>query len=488
MSQLDFSKANYTAVISDLHLCEAEPIHPKYPLWKKFKTAEFFYDETFQNFLLEIQKKSHGGPVELILNGDIFDFDSVTSIPQYPLFRISKVEKARGLFPIEDRSQYKIQVILRDHPLFIESLRNFIRTGNRVVFVIGNHDLELHFISVQKEILDTLMLTTEEKKQVRFVEWFYISNKDTLIEHGNQYDPYCVCEDPVNPFVKGYNTVQLKLPFGNLACRYILNGMGFFNPHVDSNYIMGVKEYIGIFLRYMARAQPLIVLDWLGGALLTLYYSFKERLAAPIKNPYTIEDKIERIASSANATPRMVREMKELIAEPAASQPFLLMRELWLDRFFMIFVTFLVVIQMMILVRGIYQISFFWALIPMSLFAPFFLFYSKSVSSLVSGYKEPDDRILAMVSSITKVQRVVFGHTHIVRHEMIGFVEHLNSGCWSPAFLDIECTKPLDQKTFVWISPEDNSELRKAEIFRYDGKVAAPLLQIPVRSKSPHSA
>jgi UDP-2,3-diacylglucosamine pyrophosphatase LpxH len=428
---------------------------------------------------------SQGKAIELILNGDVFDFDSVTSLPQHPLFRISKIEKMRGLFPTEERSLYKIQRILSDHPVFTKELARFISHGNRVVFVLGNHDLELHFPLVQEEILKSLELPDEARSRVRFVEWFYISNKDTLVEHGNQYDPYCVCEDPINPFIRGYSTDQLKLPFGNLACRYILNGMGFFNPHVDSNYIMGVKEYVNIFLRYMARAQPFIVLDWLFGALVTLYYSFKERLAVPLRNPYTIEDKIERIAKKANATPRMVREMKELIAEPAASRPFLLMRELWLDRFFLISVSFLIIIQAMVIIRSVYHISFFWALIPLAIFAPFFLFYSNSVSSLVSGYKEPDDRVMAMASSITKVQRIVFGHTHLIRHEMIGFVEHLNSGCWSPAFLDVECTKPLDQKTFIWISPDVISTSRKAEVFRYNGKVASPLHQsISQKSKA----
>ncbi len=75
-----------------------------------------------------------------------------------------------------------------------------------------------------------------------------------------------------------------------------------------------------------------------------------------------------------------------------------------------------------------------------------------------------------MASAITRVQRIVYGHTHHARHEVIGAVEHLNSGCWSPAFLDVECTKPIDQKTFVWISPTDQGA-RQAELLRFiDGK------------------
>lgn len=476
----DFKTSSHTAIISDLHLCEAEPVNLRFPLWKKFKTRQFFFDDVFESFLKHCEERAQGAPVELVLNGDIFDFDSVLKMPDEPVFHMSWLEKHRGLFPIEERSRYKIEVILQDHAEWIRALREFVLRGNRAVFVIGNHDLELHFAEVQAEIYKHLALPDDKQMQVRFVEWFYISNQDTLIEHGNQYDPYCICEDPINPYVRGYNFVSLKLPFGNLACRYLMNGMGFFNPHVDSNYIMSIPEYIRFFLKYMLRAQPGLVLTWFWGSVVTLLHSFFDRLAAPIRNPLKIEDRVAFIAEKANAEPRMVRELKELFVAPAASNPFLLARELWLDRAFIIFVAFYLIFQLMVVVRSIYEISFFWAFIPLFMLLPFFLFYSKSVTSLVSGYKEPDDRVLAMTSAITKVNRIVYGHTHHTRHEIIGSVEHLNSGCWSPAFLDVECTKPLDQKTFVWISPSE-SGARQAELFKFvDGK--AELLLNPGRS------
>jgi Uncharacterized protein conserved in bacteria len=473
----DFTKAQHTAIISDLHLCEAEPVNLKYPLWKKFKTREFFFDDTFELFVKKMEEMSGGQPVELILNGDIFDFDSVLKIPDEPVFRIHWLERHRGLYPREERSRYKISVILKDHAKFVNVLKDFILRGNRAIFVIGNHDLELHYPSVQAEVLQHLDLPEDKRDQVRFVEWFYISNQDTLIEHGNQYDPYCVCEDPVNPFVKGYNYVTLKLPFGNLACRYILNGLGFFNPHVDTNYIMTLPQYIKFFIKYMLRAQPLLILTWLGGSLITLAESFLDRLASPIRNPLKIEDRVAAIAEKANAEPRMVRELKELFVGPAASQPFLLARELWLDRAFIVFIAFFLIFEVMVFVRSVFEISMFWAFIPLFMLLPFFLFYSKSITSLVSGYKEPDDRVLAMTSAITKVSRVIYGHTHHPRHEIIGSVEHLNSGCWSPAFLDVECTKPVDQKTFVWISP-DNVGVRQAELMKFvDGNAEAVSLR-----------
>lgn len=468
--QADFRSAQYTAVISDLHLTDAEPVNLRFPLWKKFKTRQFFFDDIFEGFLKHLEERASGSTVELVLNGDIFDFDSVMTLPDQPVFHVNWFERHRGLFPRSERSRFKIEKILKDHAEFIKALRGFILRGHRVVFVIGNHDLELHFPVVQEEIRKQLDLSDEKQAQVRFVEWFYISNKDTLIEHGNQYDPYCLCDDPVNPYVRGYNYVALKLPFGNLACRYISNGMGFFNPHVDTNYIMTLSEYVKFFFKYMWRAQPGLVFTWFWGALATLLHASVDRLSSPIRNPLRIEDRVSIIAEKANAEPRMVREMKELFAAPAASQPLLLARELWLDRAFMVFIAFFLIFQLMVFVRSVYEISFFWAFIPLFMLLPFFLFYSRSVNSLVSSYKEPDDRVLAMASAITKVQRIIYGHTHHTRHEIIGSVEHLNSGCWSPAFLDVECTKPIDQKTFIWIAPLDGGS-RQAELLKYfDGK------------------
>ncbi|MCK6597090.1 MAG: metallophosphoesterase [Bdellovibrionaceae bacterium] len=467
MSDTDFSKAKYTAIISDLHLCDAEPIRPKYPLWKKYKTREFFYDDQIQLFLKKIQAQANYEPIELVLNGDIFDFDSITSYPLDAIYKISWLEKMRGLKPREERSLYKINKIITDHDLFFKSIKEFIESGNKVIFIFGNHDVELHFKVVQEAILKSLDLKDDLKNQIRFNEWFYISNKDTLIEHGNQYDPYCVFDDPINPFVKAYNYLYMKLPFGNLASRYIMNGMGFFNPHSDSNYIMGFLDYIKMFIKYMAKAQPFLILTWFMGAIWTLFYTIKDQFAESIRNPLATEERVNYIAFKSNATPRQVRELKELFVENANRDPFLIMKELWLDRAFLIFISFFVIFQIFSVLKNIFGISLFWGFIPLFMLVPFFMFYTKSIVSLVSGYKEPDEKILATAGYITGVSRIVFGHTHITRHEMIGSIEHLNSGTWSPGYLDIECTQPIGQKNYVWIYPNSEGSAREAKLLKH---------------------
>lgn len=471
----DFKKSKYTAIISDLHICEEEPAHPKYPLWKKYKTREFFFDLEFERFLKSIEEKANHEKVELVMNGDIFDFDSVLKLPEFPLFRIRWLERKRGLKPTEERSKFKIRTILKDHPIWLNALREFLLKGNRVIFVIGNHDMELHFTSVQQEIINQINLPKDLQENIRFVEWFYISNEDTLIEHGNQYDRFCVCEDPVSPFIRGYNNIYLKIPFGNLATRYIMNGLGFFNPHVSTTWIMDFADYIKFFYRYMIKAQPLIILTWFFGALFTVYDAFLERALPTIRSPLKIEDRVNFIAAKSNADPRMVRELKEVFADPASSNLILLAQELWLDRAFLIFISFYIIFQIMVFIKAAVDISFFWAFIPLLLMLPFFLFYSRSHSSKVAEYSVADEKDLAIAAAITKVNRVVHGHTHVAKHEVVGPVEYLNSGTWSPGFEDVECTKPFGKKYFIWLKPKEHGEqqdstthIREAELLEID--------------------
>jgi len=472
----DFTRAKYTAVISDLHLCEAQPLNSHIPLWKKFKSRDFFFDHTFADFLRHIVGMAENNEVELILNGDIFDFDSVMALPEDPPFRMSWLERRRGLHPEMEKSLFKLDCILNDHDEWLEALRWFIQCGHRVIFVIGNHDLELHWPTVQARLLERLKLPEPFKESVRFCEWFYISNKDTFIEHGNQQDPYCLCLDPLNPYVLQYNKVEIRLPFGNVASRYMVNGMGFFNPHVDSNYIMSIPEYVRFFVRYMVRAQPLLIWTWFWGAFFTLVKSTADTLLPALRDPLKIEDRVEEVAQKSNATARIVRELRELFAHPATHSPLIIARELWLDRAFLILVTLLAFFEVFLFIKQVYEISFFWMFIPIFLFVPFFLFYSRAIRSNVAQFKEPQDDILAMTGAITHTARVVYGHTHIVRHEIIGAIEHLNAGSWSPAFLDVECTRPIGQKTFVWIHPAEDGG-REARIYHFSDRGRSAITQ-----------
>lgn len=453
--EVDYSKIAYTAVVSDLHLCDAEIPNAKHPLWKKFKSRDFFFDEDFAEFVHYVHEQAQGKTAEIILNGDIFDFDSVTSIPPSPAYKVSWLESRRGLDPEREKSVYKIEAILRDHPVWTEALSWFVREGNHLIFVTGNHDLELCWIDVQKKILEMLSLTDEERRRVRFVEWFYISNRDTLVEHGHQYDPYCCNKDPINPIVIDYNRLLVRLPFGDLACRYLSNGMGFFNPHVDSQFVMSAWGFVKTYLRYMLFAQPLIMWSAFWSTVVVFIQTLRHGTLRSLQNPLTIEDRVDEIGKKANGTSRMVRELQALFSQPVTESPMKILKELWLDRAFLFLISLSVLLYLFLLADKIYGVSFYWMFVPIFMLIPPYFLYSRNVQSYVNFYKKPDEERMAMAGMITGTKRIIFGHTHVLRHEMIGGIEHLNPGTWSPAFEDVECTRYEGQQAFVWISPSD---------------------------------
>jgi UDP-2,3-diacylglucosamine pyrophosphatase LpxH len=500
----DFTHARHTLIVSDIHLADAEPVHPYNPLWKRFKRKRYFIDASFRDFLSYMKEMIHaqGGPgsedadgeggIELIFNGDIFDFDSVMKIPTPEELaswgerrRITWLERKRGLASEERKSRYKLKVILDDHPVFVEAVRDFILRGNRVVFVIGNHDMELHWPSVRGDLIKHLDLPEVFESHVRFCEWFYVSNRDTLIEHGNQYDPYCLSANPINPLIKKGRRAYVRIPFGNLAGKYMLNGMGLFNPHADSSYIKGsLWDYLAFYFRYVLRVQPLLIWTWFWSALVTLVYSVSEGLLPAMTDPMTVAARVQEIALRANSTPGVVWALKDMHAHPAIYNPFKILRELWLDRAILLGLVFFLSFNFFSALHVfIGRASVWWFFGALMLLLPAFLFYARSVESEVSKTLEQAFEAAPQSARIAGVSRVVQGHVHLARHTSREGVEYLNTGTWSPAYRDAECTEAYGRKCFAWIRPASPSEsggrdgVRVAELYEWTEEGRA--LRIP---------
>ncbi len=477
----DFQFAEHTLIVSDIHLADAEKNSTNDALWKRFKKKKHFIDRDFSRFLemldteiTEVKKSKK--PIELVLNGDIFDFDSVMTLPsdkvenrkfdEFQDMELSWLEKMRGLLPEEEKSLFKMRVMLEDHPDFVQALKRWIQKGNRILFVIGNHDLELQWPMVQEEILQTLVGSSTKEECIRFCEWFYVSNKDTLIEHGNQYDAYCLSSNPVNPLVRSGSRVFMRISFGNLASRFMINGMGFMNPHSGTFLKESLWEYVRFYYTHIIRVQPFILWDWLWGACVTLAWSVLFGFLPALSDPLTIDVRLRDIARKANSDFFMVLRMKEIQVHPAIFSPLKILRELWLDRFLLLFFLFYISIDFATIIAIWLNISFWWFVVFFLMFLPLFVFYARSVDSEVMETQEAAFRMAPLASRLVSVSRLVHGHTHIAMSTMQDGIQVINTGTWSPAFHDVECTQPFGKKYFAWIQPGVNGE-RGAELYEW---------------------
>ena len=156
-------------VVSDLHLGDGDAIFDGWESRQQGAFADLLSmthtDSRFMNTA-----------VELIINGDCFDF--LASQPSLGLQLTTNVTVAHA----------KWANILTQHGEWFTLLRNFLSVPNhRVTFLIGNHDIELLFPSIRARVRSAI---NAAPGMVRFcLTRSYQPLEDVVIDHGCQLDP-----------------------------------------------------------------------------------------------------------------------------------------------------------------------------------------------------------------------------------------------------------------------------------------------------------
>jgi UDP-2,3-diacylglucosamine pyrophosphatase LpxH len=271
-------------VVSDLHLsqgCDPET-------GKTSRLEDFFRDDAFARFLryhegIRDQPRFGGRPWLLILNGDLFDFLQVVSLPEdgMPLrtvrgvddrSELSASERAHGLGTTAGESAWKLKQIARGHPRFFAALGWFVAHGNRVLVVRGNHDVDLHWEEVQEcLVMETQLAYMRQRskdgrgpplspaacrKCISFSPWLYYEAGRIYVEHGGQYDALNHFHDFLNPVLPD-DPERIELPMGSLFVRYLFNKVEDVHPFADN-----VKP-LTRYLKWAFRSDPIRTMELL---------------------------------------------------------------------------------------------------------------------------------------------------------------------------------------------------------------------------------
>ncbi len=145
-------------------------------------TDDFISDKALSQLIRSLAKKKH--PVDLILNGDTFDF------LKCPLFN---PEKKKLVYPRHITavvSLGKLQLIWEAHQRVFLALKHFVSSPNHhLYFIIGNHDHDLFFPEVKEE-LKRLLDSKKGHDNTHFPGLHYHQH-NVWVEHGQQYDFLC---------------------------------------------------------------------------------------------------------------------------------------------------------------------------------------------------------------------------------------------------------------------------------------------------------
>ncbi len=167
-------------VISDLHV-GAGHAESNY-------LEDFTVDKKLARFLQAIWQESERDrrEIELIINGDFFEFLHVPAVDHY-----DPTER----YPIEaylDSSQQasikRLNLIVEGHPEVFDALSDFIHVEppqRRITIIKGNHDVNLYWPGVKSRLREVLGASGSRSSLLLFAEEF-VSREKIYVEHGHQ--------------------------------------------------------------------------------------------------------------------------------------------------------------------------------------------------------------------------------------------------------------------------------------------------------------
>jgi len=332
-------------ILSDLHLSEGvDPVSGKLS-----RNEDFFHDDAFASLLghhLGLGRRQDADdhyerPWKLLINGDIFDFLQVTSLPaegddleavtgKRTYADLSRNERLYGLGTTAPETVWKLNRIAAGHALFFSALGWFLAAHreNELILIKGNHDVELFWPAVQNRLRELVAESyaawrleaeggqhpdhalwydvsfpatldpDDLRTRVRFPPWFYHEPDLLYVEHGNQYDPANAFVDflkPILPDDAGRPPEQRRvaLPSGSLFVRYLFNQVENVHPFADN------MKPMTSYLRWAFTKEPL--------ATLRLLITNRRQL------PDIISNLLEKGADPVRGQP----ELRESLASPA---------------------------------------------------------------------------------------------------------------------------------------------------------------------------
>jgi UDP-2,3-diacylglucosamine pyrophosphatase LpxH len=198
-------------VVSDFHLGAGPPDIRANPL------EDFVADEAFAHFLETIRAESDrdGKEVELIINGDFFEFLQVPAVDEFDPQRAYPPEAYYD--SSQAASIKRLDLIIAGHPIVFDALADFIQVKaprRRMTLIKGNHDVNLFWPGVKQRLRESLGATGRRASMLLFAER-YVSRERIYVEHGHQYAEWLNRWDNFDDPRERGNSHQLFYPAGS---------------------------------------------------------------------------------------------------------------------------------------------------------------------------------------------------------------------------------------------------------------------------------
>jgi UDP-2,3-diacylglucosamine pyrophosphatase LpxH len=445
------ARRRHTAILSDVHLSQHHPEDATDPLWMRYRLGRYAPDQEVCGLLDGLLERFAGDELEVVFNGDLFDFDAPW---------VKDGQSSFDEFTLDEEGcAGQMARMLADHPEFLAAVARVLRAGHRVLITSGNHDIELYWPMVRELIYAAVnrhagLPEPTLRERLRFRAWFHLTEDGIYIEHGSQYDAFNRVRQPMIPLnAKGD---RIHVQFGKQMFKRIGSRLGYLNPYYEESFYIGLHNFLPVFSRF-ALTRHSMLMPYVHGCWTVMRDLWRERHALG-----RVEEGLALALQETGATKEQIQATLALNPEPAESHFVHIVRQTWWDRFLLILLTL-----------G----SVGWGV------------FSDWVTGLVGGaatlglfglyewrYPKPDLRTfdapppgIVELFDIHQSWAICMGHTHRCFGRWEDGRFHGNSGTWAPGYLDRHCTRPVfDGRPLLLLTTE-----REAAGLGWDRSTAA---------------
>nr|HID12948.1 hypothetical protein [Anaerolineae bacterium] len=485
-------------VVSDLHLSEGlDPESGKFS-----RLEDFLFDDAFARFLryheeVKGQPRFGGRPWLLIINGDLFDFLQVVSMPDEgrPLRTIKGVERRKelrinerdyGLGTTAEESEWKLKRIARGHQRFFAALGWFVAHGNHIAVVKGNHDVELHWLQVRERFIKEvkrayararLMLddgppvTSEElRARIHFYPWFYHEPERVYVEHGGQYEAANHFRDYLNPVAPG-DPERIELPWGSLFVRYLFNKVEDVHPFADN--IKPATRY----LEWAFKKDPVRTIEILitrGWVFLRAFWNVAHKTVAAALHSARTRGQAEQ-PGPVPLPPRVAYKIAALAQRQVDAS-----WQEWVGSAVqgLLSVLMTLIIVTFIVLAGLTLTGGPWWMTTVYLIAAVLAYFLRRGLRRSFAYLFKRDYLLRVARELEQVLKpahtvryIVMGHDHQATVERLEQAWYVNTGAWVPVYEEEGPIEGREELTFFRLAWGYGGA---PELLRWDDAAGAP--------------
>lgn len=406
----------------------------------------------------------------IVIAGDFIDFIGMTIVPgEAPLdTEQTAEEREHGVGNAADHARLKLRRVAERHAEFFAVLAGFIADGHALTMVHGNHDIELHWDSVQADFREVLAAhacalrpdldVAAFRGRIEFNPWFFYRQGLVYIEHGHQYDPYCSTENVMAP-LSPLDPRRLARGMTDVLLRFVVRRTRGMREHGHEH--AGMIDYVRFAARLGARGLVRVGIRFFSAVVEMFRMRRGQMTAAAASLKVEHERRVALLAEASRIGLARLRALLSLQERPITASVRGIMACVLLDRLALALGAALALAA--VAVVGVFYGYAFFASI--AVLVAWGLVHRHLCNARKVDAAENLAAKAPQLAALFPAAFVVMGHTHSPVHAPAGRSTYINLGSWAEE-------EPDEQVAHVARAARTHLVIRVRE-----GKPEAELLQ-----------